>query len=74
MADVVETEKQEVEEADDQKSLVLKNRVRAIVYGVEGRISTGAFATLDEKVKELIEAARERARLNGRVTILPQDF
>jgi histone H3/H4 len=74
MADAAEVEKPEVEEADDQKSLILKSRVRAVVYGVDGRISSSAYETLNEKVKELIETARERARLNGRVTILPQDF
>lgn len=65
---------QEVEPVEDGKSLILKNRIRAIVYGCDARIATTAYEALNTKVQDLIECAAQRAKANGRVTIMPQDF
>ena len=56
------------------ESLVSKNSVGLYLRGKGVRVSSRLVPQLDEKAKEILEAAIKRAELNGRSTVMAQDL
>ncbi len=52
--------------------LVVRSKVRELVKDM--RFSDGFFEALDRKVAELVQAAVERAKANGRATLRDYDL
>ncbi len=52
--------------------LVVRSKVRELVKDM--RFSDGFFEALDKKVAELVQAAVERAKANGRATLRNYDL
>lgn len=59
-------------------SLVVESRVRAAVSETKGaesfRVAGDAVEALSAKVEQLVKEAVKRAKENGRVTVMKQDF
>ena len=51
-----------------------KNTVRLFLRKKEKRVSSELIPHLEEKVREMLEKAVERAGKNGRSTVMPQDL
>ena len=55
-------------------SFLSKNSVEVFLRSKGRRVSSKLMVRLEEKVKEIIEAAVVRAKGNGRSTVMPQDL
>ena len=55
-------------------SFLSKNSVEVFLRSKGRRVSSKLMVRLEEKVKEIIEAAVVRAEGNGRSTVMPQDL
>jgi len=56
------------------ESLVSKSSVGLFLRGKGERVSPEFFLQLDDRVREILEAAIKRAEGNGRITVKAQDL
>jgi histone H3/H4 len=52
---------------------IMKSKVQQLAKDLDMRLSADAITAVDEKVKELLRQAGERAKKNNRKTIMAQD-
>lgn len=52
--------------------IIVKTKIKEYADGMN--ISSGFAEELDSKVKEMVQAAVQRAEANGRKTVMPKDL
>jgi len=53
---------------------VTRNSIKKILKVNKMRVSTLVYGKLDKKLEVILKEACERAKMNGRTTVMPQDI